>query len=279
VTKVIYATGLSGFIGSHLLKLLQDNYSFVVNFRRNNQVEIYQDDPVPIEEKFSKDLMSNFRANTLFHLATNYDPNPKNIGDIEDLINSNFYFPANLIEKLEIDVSSFNLITTSSYMQLLKKDQQNIYSMSKDLFLTWYKKTSKNLTNIYLYDSFGSNDLRDKVVDVFIKKILQKEQLIIPENEIQINLTEVGDIVHTLINSISLERGEYQISSNKIFTLLELAEFLMEIIGHKVNIKRLGTGHNLISTIDNHPQDIYFPNVNSNLDDQLKKRVEELSSN
>ena len=278
MSRVIYATGLSGFIGSHLLDQLKNDYSVILNFRRNNQVEIYQDTNSPRVEKFSDNLINNFKTDTLFHLATNYDPSPENLKDIKNIINSNFYFPVNLIDRLKIDPLSFNLITTSSYIQLLHKDHQNIYSLSKDMFINWYKEISENIVNIYLYDSFGANDLRNKVVDTFIKKILNKEQIIIPENEIEINLTEVGDIVRSLINSIKLKRGEYQIASKEVITLSELALILMKIIGHQTDVVRIGIGRNFLKHVRNSPRNILLSNNNLNLQDQLKERVEEILS-
>ena len=278
MSRVIYATGLSGFIGSHLLDQLKNDYSVILNFRRNNQVEIYQDTISPRVEKFSDNLITNFKTDTLFHLATNYDPSPRNLKDIQNIINSNFYFPVNLIDRLKIDPLSFNLITTSSYIQLLHKDQQNTYSLSKDMFINWYKEISENIVNIYLYDSFGANDLRNKVVDTFIKKILNKEQIIIPENEIEINLTEVGDIVRSLMNSIKLKRGEYQIASKEVITLSELALILMKIIGHQTDIVRIGKGRNFLNIIRNSPKNILLSNSNHSLQDQLKKKVEGILS-
>ena len=117
-----------------------------------------------------------------------------------------------------------------------------------------------------------------KSVKSFFIKALKKEQIIIPENEIEINLTEVGDIAYSLINSIKLKRGDYQIASKEVITLSELASILMKIIGHQTEVVRIGKGRNYLEHIKNYPQNILLSNSNLSLQDHLKERVEEILS-
>ena len=77
----------------------------------------------------------------------------------------------NLIDGLKIDPLTFNLITTSSYIQLLHKDQQNTYSLSKDMFINWYKEISENIHKV------GGSLLKEiSLFDLYVDKKIDDEK-------------------------------------------------------------------------------------------------------
>ena len=273
MSKIVYATGLTGFIGSHLLEDLFIEYDIVLNFRRENMVEIHFKNGVKDTKKLSQSLLLEFKSNILFHLATNYNPRPKSPQEIFSILEANFYFPLNLITFLDINPEEFTLITTSSYMQLLDKKYQNIYSLSKDMFLNWYQTSYKKIINLSLFDSFGLNDDRNKIVDHFIKKILQEEEIIIPENNIDINLLEVKKITSQIIRGLKLDHGNYVIASDKSITIGSLALLLMDIMKKKTKLKREGYSINYLEHLSISHENLIQSETSNLLDADLKERV------
>ena len=95
--KIIYTTGLTGFIGQHFLKKLFNEYDLVINFGREKNITIYKPFSEPVNQDFSLELLEKYSADTLFHLATHYNPNPTNISEEKHLKESNYSFPKSLL--------------------------------------------------------------------------------------------------------------------------------------------------------------------------------------
>ena len=81
--KIIYTTGLTGFIGQYFLKKIFNDYDLVVNFGREKSITIYQHNLDPIYKDFSLVELKEYPADILFHLAAYYNPNPKNLAEEE----------------------------------------------------------------------------------------------------------------------------------------------------------------------------------------------------
>lgn len=274
--KIVYASGLTGFIGRNLLPILLQSYDEVINFGRNDIATIYRSSSLK-DVKLSNKLFSKYPSNTFINLATLYDPSPESVTDFNNLIDANINFPLNIIENfLMKNNDDFNIINTSSYMQLIPLEFQNQYSLSKEIFLCRIKKNIKNVTNLYLFDSFGKGDTRNKVTDIFIKNIINKKSISIPSNEIKINLSSVDNICCSINKSIHLPSGNYSILSPNTITLESLAKRLMKIIGNKVEIKKLQPSQDVYSEITNMPKNIYPKFETNTLDTDLKRRIDEI---
>ena len=76
--KIIYVTGITGFIGSNLLQHLLQKYKTVINFTRNGTLQIYKKGEIE-EIDISKDFFVKNPSDTLINLATLYQPNPNSI--------------------------------------------------------------------------------------------------------------------------------------------------------------------------------------------------------
>ena len=221
--KIVYATGLTGFIGSNLLPFLLESYDVVINFARNNSVIIYKKNDTE-QMAFSSKILIDYPSNIFINLATLYNPKPLSIKDFNNLIESNINFPLNIIEILLGFNKKLNIVNTSSYMQLLPLKFQNQYSLSKEIFLSRISNNLQNIKNLYLFDSFGKGDTRNKVIDIFIKNIKNNKNISIPSNDIHINISYVDDICTSIKGSIELPGGNYSILSPDTITLELLAK-------------------------------------------------------
>lgn len=272
IQKSIYATGLTGYIGRNILPLLLSQYKYVLNFRRNNKVYIIsRNGTSPLKDLNL--IKTKYKSKFFFHLATNYNPYPRNNNEISDLINSNINFPISLFKYFDFD-DDFTLIHTSSYIQLLEDNMQNEYSKSKKIFIDYSNSFFKKTINFYLFDSFGIHDPRKKVVDVFIHQIANDLPISIPSNRIDINLSNVNDIAYSIVNNYrNITKGNYLIQSKNNLSLEELAKRLFKLMNKEVSIIRLDKKINYIKYIKPKLKNIYEQEKFLSFQDQLINQI------
>ena len=271
--RIVYCTGLTGFIGRNLLPHLLQRYDQVINFQRNQQYQLIDKNGTdfhPIDDLKSNNLSSNI----LINLATLYNPNPKSADELADLINSNVTFQSQLIERLK-NLNNLFVISTQSYMQLLPMASQNQYSLTKEILKKNFEQNEFHQSNLYLFDTFGEGDTRNKVVDVFINNILRGQPITIPSHDVEINLSYVQDVCTSIINSIDMDPGEYSIFSPNTILLEDLAKLIMNIMKKNVEILKEGDGQNFISQIKELPLNI-FPAVHSDFQKSILSKIKNI---
>tara|TARA_B100001027_G_C16244889_1_gene321332 strand:+ start:213 stop:1055 length:843 start_codon:yes stop_codon:yes gene_type:complete len=274
LSDVIYTTGISGFIGRNLLQTLLKKYNFVLNFERNNKISIHSKNTEKILKDYDLKILKDYSSEILIHLATLYNPNPKDEFEENEILESNLNFPIQVCETLK-EINLKKLITTSSYMQLIPEDEQNLYAKSKKDFVKWAKQ-SLDITEIFLFDSFGPDDNREKVIDIFIKKSLLNEEINIPERKIQINLTHISEISKCIIASLNLQKGKYMILSDNQTTIKDLAEKIVRLLGSKSEIVKGFDAINYFQKISKFPENIYKPSSTEDFESMLLSKSNEI---
>ena len=274
MSDVIYTTGITGFIGRNLLQFLLEKYSFVLNFERNNKISIHSENTEKILKDFDLKILKNYSSEILIHLATLYNPSPKNKFEENEILQSNLNFPIQVCKTLE-EINLKKLITTSSYMQLIPEDEQNLYAKSKNDFVKWAKQ-SLDITEIFLFDSFGPDDNREKVIDIFIKKSLFNEEINIPEKKIQMNLTHISEISECIMDGLDLQKGKYMILSDNQTTIKDLAEKIVKLLGSKSEIIKGFDAINYFQKITKFPENIYRSSSTENFESMLLSRSNEI---
>tara|TARA_B100000579_G_scaffold437248_1_gene465848 strand:+ start:1961 stop:2797 length:837 start_codon:yes stop_codon:yes gene_type:complete len=274
--KIIYVTGITGFIGSNLLKYLQQKYNKVINFTRNNTLQIYEKGEIE-EIDISKDFFVKNPSDTLINLATLYQPNPNSILELENLIKANILFPANVCNYLALN-ENLKIINALSYHQLLDFKAQNVYSLSKELFKEFLDHQKKEIVSLYIFDTFGFGDTRNKVVDIFIKNVLAGNTITIPTNDVKINLADVQPVCQSLINSIDLKHGSYSIKSPDTISLEDLILMIMEISNTTADVKRANIGPNYFDEIESFPENIFYGDSQYSLYGSLKARIKDIQN-
>jgi len=274
MSKVIYTTGITGFIGQHFLKKIINDYDIVINFGRNNTIGIYKNSLIPKLKNFDISELSLYKSEVLFHFATYYNPKPKNQAEERLIEESNFNFPYNLCNKLKKNGLK-RLICTSSYMQLLDQEYQNSYSKVKNNFIAWANKEFQ-VIEVFLFDTFGPDDYRNKVLDVFIKNLIKKTDINIPKSRIEINLTHVEEIVNCLHIAHKYPEGKYMIKSNNQLTIEELAKKIIKLNKEKVNIILGLNAINFLQNIQFFPNNIYKKTLKIDFNSQLNQRINEI---
>ena len=274
MSDVIYTTGITGFVGRNLLQTLLEKYNFVLNFERNNKISIHRKNTEKTLKDFDLKILKNYSSEILIHLATLYNPSPKDKFEENEILQSNLTFPIQVCKTLK-EINLKKLVTTSSYMQLIPEDEQNLYAKSKNDFVKWAKQ-SLDITEIFLFDSFGPDDNREKVIDIFIKKSLFNEEINIPEKKIQMNLTHINEISECIMASLDLRKGKYMILSDNQTTIEDLAEKIVRLLGSKSKIVKGFDAINYFQKITKFPENIYRPSSTENFESMLLSKSNEI---
>lgn len=178
-TKSILLTGVTGFLGSHVLKsLIEDNKykivclkrSFSNSYRIDNlnytNVIFYNIDITDLETVFKEN-----KIDIILHMATEYGRNDKSIYNV---LETNLMFPIKIAEtaikynvKCFINTDSYFNKETFSYNYLLN------YSLSKKSLLSWLKSLSKEIEiiNVILEHIYGETDNKSKFIEYIVQSI------------------------------------------------------------------------------------------------------------
>jgi nucleoside-diphosphate-sugar epimerase len=272
--KIIYTTGLTGFIGQYFLKKIFNDYDVVINFGRKKNITVHQHSFEPIFKEFNLSELKEYPSDTLVHLATYYNPNPINIAEEAQLEESNFNFPYSLCNILK-NYGLKRIISASSYLQLSDIQHKSLYSKTKCKFINW-AKSEFELTEVFLFDTFGNNDQRSKVLDTFIKNSILNYDIQIPLKRVDINLTHVEEVADSLINALGLKAGQYMIMSDNQLTIKELAQRVVSIEKTSTKINATLDGNNLIRRINSFPENIYLNSLKQDFTEQIKTRYDEI---
>ena len=197
--------------------------------------------------------------------------------DLKNLIEANILFPAGVYHHLANN-ENLKIINILSYHQLLSFKAQNFYSLSKELFKKFLDHQETEIVSLYIFDTFGTGDTRNKVVDIFIKKILTGKEITIPSNEVKINLADVQPVCKSLINSINLGYGHYSIKSPDTISLEELAKMIMEISNQTVHLNRAHSSPNYFAEIGSFPENIFHKDPKYSLYGSLAARINEIQN-
>jgi nucleoside-diphosphate-sugar epimerase len=272
--EVVYTTGITGFIGKNLLQYLLLNYNKVINFTRNKTLQICQKNNIE-EVTISSDFLVKHPSNLLINLATLYQPNPHSLNDLRNIVEANIIFPACVFDWLSPN-KNLKVVNALSYHQLLDFKAQNVYSLSKELFKKFLDNQESEIVNLYIFDTFGSGDTRNKVVDIFIKNILTGNSISIPSNKVNINLADVQPVCKSILNSIHAAHGNYSLRSPNTISLDELLRMIMQISGRKVEVIRQQTGPNYFDEIVKFPENIFVNDADYSFQASLALRIKEI---
>lgn len=252
----ILVTGATGFIGQNLVKvLLSKNYevhcivrvdSNTSNISQNITIFKYDQNIDGLIEYFNKQKFDG-----LIHLASLFlATHTKN--DISNLISSNIKFGTELLEACKVsDVKWF--INTGTFWQNYENEDYNpvnLYAATKEAFESvakYYTQTSNLIfTTIKLNDTFGANDTRNKVFNLWNKIAKSGETLEMSAGEQIIDISYIDDVVlayEVLITHLSSDQKEdfkskeFVVTNNEKMSLKELSKVFEEATNTRLNIK------------------------------------------
>ena len=265
-----WITGYSGFLGSRLLKNLSNEFN-IFQISRNDIIK--KNEFITLDKKLSEIKSKEFQNNYLFHLATYYNNNIDDNIKASKAIESNILFGLRIINNFHSNF--FNKILLSqSYMELCQDKNINLYSLTKSLFAKELELTLSNkIIKVYLYDTFGLNDKRGKLINTWLKKMVKNENVNIFNETKKINLTSDKFVSEIFSRIKSIDPGNYELRSNVELTLSDLFDLLIELTNSKSQkIVKEGNNMTLPTYYDNLP-DIF--DLQYNLEN-FKKDIKEI---
>lgn len=250
----ILITGATGFIGTNLINAISKRYKITAIVRRDSNIEkikdkceIYRYDDINNLIAFLK----NKKYIGVLHLATLYIKN-HNCNDVKNIIDSNITFGSELCEALSLVDFKGWFVNVGTFWQFYKNMTDNpldIYAASKSAFnkiIDFYVSTTNiTFSTLYLNDTYGPNDTRNKIFNLWLEIANSGKTLEMSAGEQLIDLVYIDDVVRAFEILINLLNSPYaSLAKNKKFalhtknrkTLKELASIFEKVTNKKLNI-------------------------------------------
>ena len=248
--KKILITGSNGFVGRNILNELLPNHKIYVTvrkkfFRRRKKVD---KNLFFIIFKNHRDLgikLKKIKVDCVIHCATNYLKVHKS-NDIYDLINANITFGNIILENLNnMNVKKFvNFSTVWQDFDGKENLPFNLYSATKKAFeniIRYYESRLKKISfyNLYIGDTYGSHDNRDKIINVIKTRIKNNKLINIISKNLFLNLINVLDIPNAIkvLLKKNIKSGNYNLTNNNFIKISKVLDILKKKYNFKISLK------------------------------------------
>ena len=254
----ILITGSTGFIGSHILNLLLKKNIYIYDILREknkknkyikklkknkNYFPIFYKEFTELEKKLKKK-----KINTVINCATYYSTK-NDIKVIQNLIKTNIVFCSIILEILKKKINKF--INFGSMMEYSYKNHfspKNFYAVTKFSFQKieeFYKKYNPRIKfyDLKLYETYGDNDKRKKIIPTIIKKYSQNKNIKIVSRNLTMNFVHIESLmlaIEMIINN-KVQEGEYCIKNKKFTKIKNIIDLLNIKLKKKIKTKYLSS--------------------------------------
>ena len=248
--KTVLLTGSTGFLGKKIKNFLSDQGFLVVlairsikkkSYRKRNFIFVKK----PKSQKEFYSLFSKYKFEYVIHCAGYYVRNHQ-FSDIKKLIDCDINYLNNLLESMS-KFECKKLITFGTYFQFFSNKNfspKSLYAAYKQLMFTlskyYYIKFNISHIQLILFDTYGLDDKRDKIIPTLINlnslqeiSLGNKQNLFFPLH------------IDDLLNGIKISMNLLD-SKNKIYAqyslkgystkLIELVNIIEKIRNLKLNI-------------------------------------------
>ena len=284
----ILITGSTGFIGSNIVNLLLKKNVYIYDILRNknkknkkiidlnknkNYLPIFYKKFDELEKKLKK-----VKIDTVINCATYYT-SKNDIKNIENLIRTNIIFCSIILEILKNKIKKFiNFGSMMEYSQGNYFSPKNFYAVTKYSFQKieeFYKLNYKNIKfyDLKLYETYGNNDERNKIIPTIIKNYAQNKDIKIVSKNLKMNFVHIESlmkVIHMIIFN-KIKEGEYCVKNNKFIKIKKLINLLNTKLKKKIRIKYLSS--KIFYNANNKLKKFPYWNDKKNLIDFLLKEL------
>lgn len=208
--KKIILLGAGGFIGKNFALKYHNTFDFYCIFNKKKINKNYFQESLQKTHDAKKIIkfFKKIKPVCVVNLAARYFKH-HDINSLDKLIDSNIKFGTYILEAMKN--SSCNKIINFGTMFQHRYDQkynpQNFYAATKQAFqdICYYYHLNYNIDclNLKLFDTYGPNDTRKKILNFLISSKNKKEVLISNKNN-KLNLVHVEDVCDAIKISIDL---------------------------------------------------------------------------
>lgn len=286
--KRILLTGTTGFLGSEFISYILKNPNYEITeivrskkkFKKKNR---YKRIVFKNYKKLDKDLEDK-KFDIFINFATFYKNNHTK-DDILTMNNANILFPNFILEKIIKNLKKF--ITFGSMMEYSGQiffKPKNYYSSTKKAFesiLQFYKLNFKKCKfyNIKLYETFGVNDNRNKILPTIIKAYQKNKSVRIINKNLKLNIIlsdELNSFIEKLISK-NLRNSNYILQNKKNTHILDLIKKANITNNRKIKYKLYKK--KIINKFSNNVYDAKTIKINSKIEKYFLKVINENNKN
>ena len=229
----VLITGGTGFIGGKLIQNLKNSKILLISRKKikikNKLIKVL------IYKNFSDLIfkLKKIKAKHIIHCATHYKKNHE-INDIQKIFEANILLGNILLEcSKKMNVKKFiNLSTVWELNYNNLNDNLNLYTLSKKIFskiINFYSIKNKKIKiyTIYLLDTFGEGDKRNKILNEIKKKLNDDKKIMIESENLTMNFLNIKDVISAIKivkNKNNLRKKEYIVCNSKNFKIKEIIE-------------------------------------------------------
>ena len=283
--KKILITGSTGFIGSHIKEyLLEKNYLVIDILRKKNKKKIkkiyknykpiFYNNIYDLEKKIKK-IQYNIIINCATFYSKNYD-----CKTVLELIKTNILFSTLIIignQKNLKKIINFDTMMQHSINENF--NPMNVYAITKFAHKNISKfiiSKNKNIKfyNFKLYETFGLNDKRNKLIPSIIKNYKKNKFTNIVSNNLEMNFTDINNIIQIIekiLNKNLYTPKEYILKNYKSVNIRELINECNQKLKKKIKVKYLSSKKiNLIRIKNSKIQNM---NLKSNIKDFILENI------
>ena len=250
-------TGVTGFIGRHLTKrLLGDGCKVCVIIRNKenkakleeSHIKCFVDDN---SNEWLFDLFKREKFDGVIHLASCFIVEHK-MEDVHNLINSNVLFAARILEASSRTRVNWFINTGTLWQHYENRDYSpvNLYAATKQAFEViarfYIEAYPLNFVTLQLSDTYGREDPRPKILNLWSKIADTKEMLPMSAGRQLIDMVYIDDVVSAYVKMIRLLEKDaarrfngkiFSVSSGNPISLRELAGLFSQTTDKNLNIK------------------------------------------
>jgi len=253
----IIITGSTGFIGSRLTSKLVKKRSKVhaiIRPKSDTKLLKYLKTKITIHihkgsAKNLCEIIAEVKPTIVFHLASRFEAEHKS-KDITPIITTNILFSTQLLDAMaQSGVKKLvNVGTSWQYYENKEYSPVNLYAATKqalEAIIQYYIETA-GLTAITLtlYDTFGNDDPRNKLIPLLIKTAQHKNSLAMSPGEQLIDLVHVDDVTEAfmisgkmLLSNQVTGHEHYAVTSGKPISIKDLVTIFERTTSVKLPIQ------------------------------------------
>lgn len=235
----VLITGATGFLGSHLARYMHSQDHLVGCLRRSgsalpSSLEGFPNWTADDNGKGFREALNEFRPEVVVHLAAVYvaEHRPE---DIAPLVHANIEYGAHLLEAMREAECTVMVYAGTSWQHYRDEPYcpANLYAATKQAFSTladYYRDASGlRLLELHLYDSYGPNDPRKKLIHQLQDSARNGIPLPMSDGEQHVHLVHIDDLTCGLtlacmqaLNFSPSHRALYRLPSPEAVSLREL---------------------------------------------------------